>query len=79
MTYGIIGAGVASVSMMSTLTYYGFGPGAFWNLDFGTSLIGVLIGIGNSFLRVITWPYGIYVLTQDPSSFFPWLFYHWYS
>ncbi len=79
MTYFFTGVVVASVSLCSTLIYYCFGPGAFWNLDFGTSLLGILTGGFYAFLRVITWPWGIYVLIENPSDFFPWMFYHWYS
>ncbi|MBL6934280.1 MAG: hypothetical protein ISR48_02600 [Alphaproteobacteria bacterium] len=77
--YFLIGAGIASISMCSAAVYYGFGPGAFWNLGFGTSIIGFALGVFFAFLRGAVWPYGIYVMIQDPSEFLPWLFYLWYQ
>jgi hypothetical protein len=76
--YLLIGAGVASISMCSTAVYYGFGPGAIWNLGFVAAGIGLIIGGFFSLLRVVSWPYGVYVLISDPDGFFPWLFYIWY-
>ena len=79
MLYGIPGAVVASISMISNVVFYTIGPGAIWNIGFVESVLGVIIGMFGAFLRMLTWPYGLYVLFTDPGGFFPWLFYLWYQ
>lgn len=76
--YLLIGGVTASLSMCSNVIYYGFGPGAIWNIGF-VAILGGAIGTFMAFIRVITWPYGIYVLISNPDGFFPWLFYLWYQ
>ena len=78
-TYLFFGVSVAFVSMGSTAVYYGFGPGAIWNIGFFAWIVGGVLGMWFSFLRVVTWPYGLYVLINNPDGFFPWLFYLWYQ
>lgn len=77
--YLVIGTVTASLSMCSNVIYYGFGPGAIWNIGFVTSIVSAVIGAFMAFIRVITWPYGIYVLISNPDGFFPWLFYLWHQ
>ncbi len=74
-----IGVMTASLSMCSNVVFYAFGPGAIWNVGFVAAGLGIFIGTFMSFLRVVIWPYGIYVLINDPDGFFPWLFYLWYQ
>ena len=74
-----IGGIVASISLGSTAIFYTFGPGAIWNIGFIAWWVGGFLGVVGSFFRLVTWPYGIYVLVQDPAGFFPWLFYLWYQ
>jgi hypothetical protein len=73
-----IGAGFATITMFSVAVYYGIGPGAIWNLGFVATVIGLLVGLSQSLIRVVSWPYGVYVLINNPDGFFPWLFYLWY-
>lgn len=79
IAYLYIGVVVGSISMISTAIFYGFGPGAFWNIGFISWLGGGVLGMWFSFLRVAIWPYGLYVLFNNPDGFFPWLFYLWYQ
>jgi len=44
MTYGFIGVLVASISLCSMFAYYGFGPGAFWNIGFFPCMISAFFG-----------------------------------
>ena len=76
--YLIIGGIVMSLSMGSMAIYFGFGPGAFWNIGFLPWIFGGVSGIFFAFLRFVTWPYGLYLLIDNPDNFIPWLFYHWY-
>jgi hypothetical protein len=77
-TYLALGGITASLSMLSTSIYFALGPGAFWNIGFVPWILGWVFGIFGSILRMVTWPYGLYVLINNPDAFFPWLFYHWY-
>jgi hypothetical protein len=78
-TYGAVGATMTSVSILSCGAYYSWGPGAFWNIGFFPWLFGGVIGLFSAMLRMLTWPYGLYILITNPDGFFPWLFYLWYS
>lgn len=77
--YLLIGAVVGSISIGSTAIFYSFGPGAVWNIGFFAWIIGGVMGLFGSFLRAVIWPYGLYVLINNPDGFFPWLFFHWYQ
>ncbi len=76
--YFIIGSVVAGVSGTSAAIYYGFGPGAFWEVGLIASTVGLVIGELSALFRILAWPFGLYVLISNPSGFFPWLFYLWY-
>ena len=73
-----IGSFPAVISTFSCLIYYGFGPGAVWNIGFTASAFGLFFSLLYSMLRVVTWPFGVFVLIVNPGLFFPWLFYLWY-
>ena len=77
--YLTAGGITGSISLGSTAIFYGFGPGAVWNIGFFAWIIGGVAGVFFSILRVATWPYGLYVLITNPDGFFPWLFFHWYQ
>ena len=79
MAYLLPGVVVGSISMCSTVIFYSFGPGAVWNVGFIAWIYGGVVGLFSSLLRVATWPYGFYILINNPDGFLPWLFFHWYQ
>ena len=72
-----VGGIVSFISLGSSVFFYGFGPGAIWEIGFVASIIGMLVAWFFAFLRLVTWPYGLYILVTNPDGFFPWLFYLW--
>ena len=77
--YLMVGTPVAGISLLSNIIFYTIGPGAMWHLGFIESSMGLFIGLFSSFLRVVTWPYGAYVLFNNSDGFLPWLLFPWYN
>ena len=73
-----IGLFFGCISFTSNILFYSFGPGAIWNIGIFAGSVGFVIGAFSSALRVILWPYGIYLVINDQAGFFEWLFYQWY-
>ena len=67
------------ISFISNIVYYSWGPGAIWNIGFIAGSVGFAIGALFSILRVILWPFGIYLVVTGQAGFFEWLFYQWYA
>jgi hypothetical protein len=77
--YVAVGGCVATVSFLSNFLFYFMGPGAIWNKGFLETSVGLILGVFFSLLRVVTWPYGAYVLFNNPDGFLPWLLFPWYN
>jgi hypothetical protein len=77
--YGLIGSFTMVISGLSLSAYYSFGPGAIWEIGFFASSIGLFVAVFFSVLRILTWPFGLYILFTNPSGFLSWLFYLWYQ
>lgn len=76
--YLIIGSLVACISFFSAVAYYGFGPGAIWEIGILPSLLGAGSAVFYALLRIAVWPYGIYQVATGEATFFGWLFYLWH-
>ena len=79
--YFLIGYAVAGISALSVFAYYFVGPGAFWNGSVGIveSIVGLLIGLFTSALRIVLWPLGLVQMVTGKYSISEYLFYTWFS
>lgn len=77
--YIIIGGIFASATVTSGMLFYGFGPGAFWNIGFMYSILGTAAAIFFSLARIFVWPLGILQIASTELTFWKWINYVWYT